>query len=87
MQLSIQRTHIHLLVEADHKEALAAGMQGVQISGREAPECGDRQSPPGIAPAWVVFPAEAITSPRQARRALGYVMFNRANPTRIRSLR
>src|SRR5258708_464222 len=32
VQLSIQRTHIHLLVEAKHKAALAAGMQGFQIS-------------------------------------------------------
>ena len=32
VHLSIQRTHIHLLVEADHEEALASGMQGFQIS-------------------------------------------------------
>src|SRR5689334_22539807 len=32
IHLSIQRTHIHLLVEARHKDALAAGMQGFQIS-------------------------------------------------------
>src|SRR4029078_5271309 len=30
--LSIQRNHLHLLVEADHKAALASGMQGFQIS-------------------------------------------------------
>ena len=32
VHVSIQRTHIHLLVEADHKAALASGMQGFQIS-------------------------------------------------------
>ena len=32
VQLSIQRTHVHLLVEANGKDALAKGMQGFQIS-------------------------------------------------------
>jgi REP element-mobilizing transposase RayT len=32
VHLSIQRTHIHLLVEANDKRALAAGLQGFQIS-------------------------------------------------------
>ncbi len=32
VQLSIQVTHVHLLVEADHSEALARGMQAFQIS-------------------------------------------------------
>src|SRR5262245_15554008 len=32
VHLSIQRNHLHLLVEADHKGALASGMQGFQIS-------------------------------------------------------
>src|SRR5262249_4603949 len=32
VQLSVQRTHVHLLVEADDKAALASGMQGFQIS-------------------------------------------------------
>src|SRR5262245_3389436 len=32
VQLSIQRTHVHLLVEANDKLALARGMQGFQIS-------------------------------------------------------
>jgi len=32
VQLSIQRTHLHLLVEADDEAALAAGLQGFQIS-------------------------------------------------------
>src|ERR1041384_5275767 len=32
VHLSIQRTHVHLIVEADNKTALALGMQGFQIS-------------------------------------------------------
>ena len=32
VHLSIQRTHLHLLVEAHDKRALASGMQGFQIS-------------------------------------------------------
>src|SRR5882762_2484929 len=32
VHLSIQRTHVHLLVEAKDKETLASGMQGFQIS-------------------------------------------------------
>jgi hypothetical protein len=32
VHLSIQRTHIHLIVEASDKRALASGMQGFQIS-------------------------------------------------------
>ena len=31
-QFSIQKDHIHLVVEADHHEALARGMQGLAIS-------------------------------------------------------
>jgi len=32
VHISIQRTHVHLLVEATRKTALASGMQGFQIS-------------------------------------------------------
>jgi REP element-mobilizing transposase RayT len=31
VHISLQRTHVHLLVEADHKTALARGMQGFTI--------------------------------------------------------
>ncbi|HET9622771.1 MAG TPA: transposase [Kofleriaceae bacterium] len=77
VQLSIQRTHIHLIVEADHKRALTAGMQGFQISAARhlnavAGTNGRRRG--------VVFTdryhAVIITSPRQARHTLAYVMGN-----------
>ncbi len=32
VQLSIQSTHVHLLVEAEHSWALSRGMQAFQIS-------------------------------------------------------
>ncbi|HSN30820.1 MAG TPA: transposase, partial [Kofleriaceae bacterium] len=32
VQLSIQSTHVHLLVEADHSKALSRGMQAFQVS-------------------------------------------------------
>jgi hypothetical protein len=32
VHISLQRTHVHMLVEADHKAALARGMQGFLIS-------------------------------------------------------
>ncbi len=78
VQLSLQRTHVHLLVEAEGKEALARGMQGFQISSarnintmlgdgrrrRRGPVFVDR------------YHLEVITSPRRARHALNYVMNN-----------
>jgi REP element-mobilizing transposase RayT len=32
VHISLQRDHVHMLVEAEHKAALARGMQGFQIS-------------------------------------------------------
>jgi REP element-mobilizing transposase RayT len=70
---SIQRTHVHLLVEADHRMALSRGMQSFQISaarhinrvaGRRGNVFLDR------------FHQEIITNPTQARRALAYVLNN-----------
>ena len=79
VHLSIQRNHLHLLVEADHKGALASGMQGFQISAAKHLNAAisetrpDRRRGP-------VFPdryhAEIITTPTQARHALSYVINN-----------
>jgi REP element-mobilizing transposase RayT len=80
VQISIQRTHIHLIVEADDKAALASGMQGFQISAAKHlnAELGKRRA--GARRKGTVFPdryhAEIITSPRQARHTLIYVMSN-----------
>lgn len=71
--VSIQGTHLHLIVEADSKEALARGMKSFQVSAAH----------------WInkvmrrrgcVFPdryhREDLTSPRQVRRALAYCLNN-----------
>jgi putative transposase len=80
VHLSIQRTHIHLLVEANDKRELASGMQGFQISAARHLNAAISQGKPGPRRRGTVFPdryhAEIITSPRQARHALSYVMNN-----------
>ncbi|HEX2691993.1 MAG TPA: transposase [Kofleriaceae bacterium] len=79
VHISIQRTHIHMLVEAKDKLALARGMQGFQISAarnintalgidryrrRRGPVFADR------------YHLEVITSPKRVRHALSYVLNN-----------
>jgi REP element-mobilizing transposase RayT len=79
VHLSIQRTHVHLLVEADHRMALSRGMQSFQISAAKHVNrvVGLRR---GERRRGAVFPdrffQEIITSPRQARRTLSYVLNN-----------
>jgi REP element-mobilizing transposase RayT len=80
VHVSIQRTHIHLLVEALHKQALASGMQGFQISAAKHLNAAISQGKPGPRRRGTVFPdryhAEVITSPRQARHTLSYILNN-----------
>ena len=80
VQLSIQHDHIHLLVEADDKRALASGMQGFQISAAKHLNAAISKEKPGPRRRGTVFPdryhAEIITSPTQARHVLSYVMNN-----------
>src|SRR5262249_14142882 len=80
LHVSIQRPHVHLLVEADGKGALAAGMQGFQISAAKHLNAAISKGKPGPRRRGTVFPdryhAEVITSPRQARHALNYVLNN-----------
>jgi REP element-mobilizing transposase RayT len=79
IHVSIQRTHVHMLVEAENKLALARGMQGFQISAarhintalgvdryrrRRGEVFADR------------YHLEVITSPTRARHALSYVLNN-----------
>ena len=72
-QFSIQGNHIHLVVEASSNAALSRGMQGFQISaarrinralGRTGKVLADR------------FHEVHLTSPRQVRAALCYVLNN-----------
>jgi REP-associated tyrosine transposase len=80
VHLSIQRTHVHLLVEANAKAALAAGMQGFQISAAKHLNAAISKGRPGPRRRGTVFPdryhAVVIDSPRQARHALSYVINN-----------
>ena len=76
---SIQGTHVHLIVEAQNRTALAKGMQGFQISAakhlnraiserRGERRCGsvftDRYHP------------RALSSPREVRNCIAYVLNN-----------
>jgi REP-associated tyrosine transposase len=78
--LSIQRNHIHLLVEAAGKHALASGMQGFQISAAKHLNAAISKGRPGPRRRGSVFPdryhAEIITSPTQARNAIAYTLCN-----------
>jgi len=80
VHVSIQRRHVHLLVEADGKAALAAGMQGFQISAAKHLNAAISRGKPGPRRRGRVFQdryyAEVITSPTQARHALAYVLSN-----------
>jgi hypothetical protein len=42
IHISLQRTHVHMLVEAEHKAALARGMQGFQIVFPDGQELQDK---------------------------------------------
>ena len=79
VHISLQRTHVHLLVEAEDKRALARGMQGFTISAarnintllgndryrrRRGSVFADR------------YHLEVITSPTRAHHALSYVVNN-----------
>src|SRR4051812_29639662 len=80
VHLSIQRTHVHLLVEAKGKAALSSGMQGFQISAAKHLNAAISKGRPGPRRRGTVFPdryhAVVIDSPRQARHALSYVINN-----------
>jgi putative transposase len=78
VHVSLQGSHVHMLVEAEHKEALARGMQGFVISAARNVNIalGDgtrRRRGKVFADRYHV---EVIKTPTQARHALAYVMNN-----------
>lgn len=78
VHLSLQRNHVHLVVEAEDKLALSRGLQGFQISAARNINTmlGDgRRRRRGRVFADRYF-ASAITSPRQARHVLSYTLNN-----------
>ncbi|HTJ43631.1 MAG TPA: transposase, partial [Kofleriaceae bacterium] len=73
VQVSIQRTHLHLIVEARDERALSRGVRAFEISaarrlnracGRRGIVFGDR------------YHAEQLKTPRQVRNAYAYVLNN-----------
>ena len=51
VQLSLQRTHVHLIVEADEQDGAGGGDAGVPDLGGQAPQCRDQQGQAGAAAA------------------------------------
>lgn len=84
VHISVQRDHIHLLVEADNEQALARGMKSFQVSAAKRLNAAftakhARRRPVHRRRGQVFtdrYHAEYITSPRQARNALAYVLNN-----------
>jgi REP element-mobilizing transposase RayT len=78
VHISLQRNHVHMVVEAEHKVALARGMQSFQISAARNVNAtlGDgtrRRRGKVFADRYHV---EVIRSPRQARHVISYVLNN-----------
>jgi putative transposase len=81
VHISIQRTHVHLIVEADNKLALSRGMQSFQISAAKhinreysvKAKLTERRRGNVFIDR---FHQEVITTPRQARSTLAYVLNN-----------
>jgi REP element-mobilizing transposase RayT len=78
VHISLQRTHVHMLVEAEHKAALSRGMQGFQISAARnvntALGDGERRRRGKVFADR--YHLEVITTPTRARHAIGYVLSN-----------
>ena len=76
---SVQRTHVHLVVEAEHRTALATGMKAFQISAAKhinaALRGGDGKRRKGQVFA-DRYHAVILRSPRQVRNTLAYVLNN-----------
>jgi REP element-mobilizing transposase RayT len=74
VHVSIQSNHLHLLVEADDKDALARGMQGFAISAAKRLNRALRRRRGDVFA--YRYHATPITSPTQARNAIAYILNN-----------
>jgi REP element-mobilizing transposase RayT len=82
---SVQGTHLHLVIEADSRKALASGMNGLGTrlgrrlnalaAGRSGRVFADR------------YHAHVLRTPREVREALAYVLLNRTRHLRQRGRR
>ncbi|MEO8706884.1 MAG: transposase [Kofleriaceae bacterium] len=79
VHFSLQSNHLHMLVEAKHREALARGMQAFQISAAKhinraiGERTGTRRKGKVFADR---YHARELTTPREVRHALAYVLNN-----------
>jgi REP element-mobilizing transposase RayT len=73
VQFSVQRDHVHFIVEARDKRALSRGMQGLAIRVARAVNTLVRRRGKVWADRWH---GRALGSPRAVRNALGYVLRN-----------
>jgi putative transposase len=76
--ISIQGTHVHLLVEADSKDALSRGMKSFEISAAKGINraISRRQGARRSGRVFDRYHPEVIDNPRQARSSLAYVLNN-----------
>jgi REP element-mobilizing transposase RayT len=79
VHLSIQRDHLHLIVEADHKSALSCGMRGFAISAAKQIHRALRERA-GVRRCGTVFTdryhLHVLGNPTEVRRAIAYVANN-----------
>lgn len=78
IHVSLQKTHVHMLAEADDTKALARGMQGFEIAAARNINTalgsgGRRRRGQVFADRYHV---EVITSPTQARHTISYILSN-----------
>jgi REP element-mobilizing transposase RayT len=76
IHISLQRTHVHMIVEAEHLAALSRGMQGFLISAARhintaLGDCGKRRRGKVFADRYHL---EVIITPARARHAISYVL-------------
>jgi REP element-mobilizing transposase RayT len=80
VHISIQGTHVHLLVEANDRMSLARGMKAFGISAAKHINAALPRDASGKRRRGTVFPdryhAQIIRNPRQARHCLAYVLNN-----------
>jgi len=78
VHISLQRTHVHLMVEADDAGKLARGIQGFQISAARNINTilGDGKRRRRGAVFADRYHLEVIKSPTRARHAIGYILSN-----------
>jgi REP element-mobilizing transposase RayT len=79
VHFSVQGTHLHLIIEAENRMAIARGMQGFQISAARAINAAITKRT-GVRRTGQVFAdryhLRALKTPREVRNAIAYVLNN-----------